>query len=110
MICPNKNLKSFQDLVEAVGENKAYTAFFRNENDIPTVEQANELLYGKNIVKSYIAIEVEKLPSVPEQSNNIKPGVEELFNENFLIFAEAKNAEEAITKLINNNVIEKKCS
>lgn len=44
------------------------------------------------------------------QEISIKPGVEELFNSNFLIFAEAKNAEEVITKLINNNVIEKKCS
>lgn len=46
----------------------------------------------------------QKIPSV------VKPGVSELFESNFLIFAEAKNAEEVITKLINNNVIEKKCS
>jgi alkylated DNA repair dioxygenase AlkB len=51
---------------------------------------------------------VSKISTQP--STSVKPGVQELFDSNFLIFAEAKNAEEVITKLINNNVIEKKCS
>jgi hypothetical protein len=55
--------------------------------------------------------EEDELPfqNIPS-TQTIKPGVEELFNENFLIFTKAKDVEEVITKLINNNVIEKKCS
>jgi hypothetical protein len=44
------------------------------------------------------------------KSTEVKPGVAELFESNFLIFTEAKNAEEVITKLLANNIIEKKCS
>jgi hypothetical protein len=44
------------------------------------------------------------------KSTEVKPGVAELFESNFLIFTEAKNAEEVITRLLANNIIEKKCS
>jgi hypothetical protein len=57
-----------------------------------------------------IAQPVNRIEQSINNQSNIKQGVEELFDSNFLIFVKAKNAEEVITKLINNNVIEKKCS
>lgn len=49
MICPNKNLQEWKDLVSVYGENKAYIAFIRNNNDIPDVNKAEELLFNNNI-------------------------------------------------------------
>ena len=44
-----------------------------------------------------------------EGKSNIKPGVSELFESNFSIFEEATSAEEVISKLLSNKIIEKKC-
>lgn len=41
---------------------------------------------------------------------DIKPGVSELFESNFVIFAESKTSDEVINKLLTNKVIDKKCS
>ena len=87
MSCPNITSPEWKSLVSAIGVENAWREFFK---------------YGE--------IPDASIYNVEEPSKNIKPGVQELFNSNFLIFAEAKNAEEVIVKLINNNVIEKKCS
>lgn len=43
--CPNKSLPQWQALVKALGgEEDAYLAFFRNGDDIPSVEKAMDLL------------------------------------------------------------------
>ena len=42
-------------------------------------------------------------------TQSVKPGVSELFESNFSIFAEATSAEEVISKLLSNKIIEKKC-
>jgi hypothetical protein len=80
MACINPNDPEFKKILKEVGGNPLLAAIEFNE--------------------------LHPEETVPE----VKPGVEEVFDSNFLIFVEAKNAEEVITKLINNNVIEKKCS
>ena len=45
-----------------------------------------------------------------KETSNIKPGVQELFDSNFVIFAESKTSDEVINKLLTNKVIDKKCS
>jgi hypothetical protein len=89
--CINKNSEDFKTLLQETGE--------------------NELVLAAKISIWQDKNGVENWPSKEDLSNivvDIK--VQELFDSNFLIFAEAENAEEVITKLINNNVIEKKCS
>lgn len=44
IVCPEKNLSEWKSLVEAVGEEAAFLAFFRNKNSIPSEEQAKSLL------------------------------------------------------------------
>lgn len=43
-------------------------------------------------------------------SYSLKSGVEELFESNFLIFAESETSDEVMSKLLANKVIDKKCS
>jgi len=59
MVCPIKN-QDWNNIVAKYGEDEAYRAFVLNRMETPTFEEAEGLLGG----------------------NNIKPGVEELFNEN----------------------------
>jgi hypothetical protein len=100
--CPIKTLPEWQRLEETFGASAAMSAFVLNGSEIPSVENARQILSNDKKDLSKILLQKE--------NKNIKLGVEELFDSNFLIFAEAKNADEVITKLINNNIIEKKCS
>ena len=56
--------------------------------------------------------ELEKLDKKYKEENksNIKQGVSELFESNFLIFAESKTSDEVISKLLSNKIIDKKCN
>ena len=47
----------------------------------------------------------EKVPAI-----KTKRGVPELFDSNFLIFAESKTSDEVISKLLSNKIIDKKCN
>ena len=44
IICPNKSLAEWKALSDAIGEDRAFIAFFRNHDSIPTVEVARTLL------------------------------------------------------------------
>lgn len=48
IICPNKSLPEWRQLVDGLGDERlAYLSFFRNNNQIPTVEQAWVILGSK---------------------------------------------------------------
>ena len=77
----------------------------------------------EQILKAKISVWQEKtgnldrFPTVAELNNlvsspniSIKPGVSELFESNFLIFAESKTSDEVISKLLSNKIIDKKCN
>jgi len=55
MSCPNKNSRQFKDLVDAVGEANAMVVFKLNNDDIPSVEKAKELL-GPQVSDEFINI------------------------------------------------------
>ena len=44
IVCPNKNDPAWKQLVEAIGEPRAYLSFFRNHDLIPSIEVARTLL------------------------------------------------------------------
>ena len=44
ILCPNQNTKEWKELEKELGKERAYLAFFRNGNDIPTLDQARELM------------------------------------------------------------------
>ena len=44
------------------------------------------------------------------KNSQIKSGVAELFESNFLIFVESKTSDEVISKLLSNKLIDKKCN
>ena len=48
IICPNKNDPAWKTLVQAIGEDRSYLAFFRNGDVIPDVVTARALLFGKS--------------------------------------------------------------
>jgi len=51
IICPNKSLPEWSLLVKGLGDERlAYLSFFRNNNQIPTVEQARAILGLKEAV------------------------------------------------------------
>ena len=109
----------FDKILSLLGITKSYSFYeeaFSTATNI--IENFRQREIEKTIQQEEYAKEYEEYLKSPayqkqlfsEEQPIIKPGVEELFDSNFLIFAEAKNAEEVIVKLINNNVIEKKCS
>jgi hypothetical protein len=57
VICPNKNLPQWKALSEAIGERFALLAFFRNNNQIPTVDQARELTSDRESLEQFERIE-----------------------------------------------------
>ncbi len=60
IICPNRNLSEWRELAKALGEDVAMLSFIRNQNQIPTVERAKEILGIKE------AVTPSKPPAVPE--------------------------------------------
>ena len=52
----------------------------------------------------------EESPLFQLEEKEIKPGVQELFDSNFLIFTESKTSDEVISKLLSNKIIDKKCN
>lgn len=61
IICPNKSLPEWRQLVDGLGDERlAYLSFFRNNNQIPTVEQAWAILGSKKPGAT------AKPPGVPE--------------------------------------------
>ena len=90
--CVNKSLPEFKQLATEAGINPLVLAA-----KIGVWQESNGL---------------DNWPTLADlglKPNNIKSGVEELFNSNFSIFAEATSAKEVISKLLSNNIIEKKC-
>ena len=75
---------------------------FINSNPNFYYKEGNEYVRDGEVYPSY-EDSVDYLPAT------IKPGVSELFESNFSIFAEATSAKEVISKLLSNNIIEKKC-
>ena len=63
IICPNKNTKEWKSLVDAIGEDKAMLAFFRNGNTIPSAAKAESLLTYKGILKT-----LDTIPALSEES------------------------------------------
>ena len=59
---------------------------------------------------SKIENKVYKGVAVEANINRVKEGVSELFESNFLIFAESKTSDEVISKLLSNKIIDKKCN
>lgn len=90
--CVNKSLPEFKQLATEAGINPLVLAA-----KIGVWQESNGL---------------DNWPTLADlglKPNNIKSGVEELFDSNFSIFAEATSAKEVISKLLSNNIIEKKC-
>lgn len=58
-----------------------------------------------NLINTYL-----EAASVQKETTPIKEGVSELFESNFLIFAESKTSDEVISKLLSNKIIGKKCN
>ena len=57
IVCPNRGLQEWKDLAKEIGEDRAYLAFFRNGDQIPTVEMAKGVLRPKPaVVKSPLEI------------------------------------------------------
>lgn len=53
--CPNPNTPEWKTLVAAIGEENATRAFVRNNNEIPTVEQAARLLAPRTAAMTFAA-------------------------------------------------------
>ena len=87
IICPNKSSKQWKELSEAMGEPWAMLAFFRNNNEIPTIDRARELVTDRSVLESLDKIsttsveEIEKTliesgivysePAVDETGSNV---------------------------------------
>jgi hypothetical protein len=65
-------------------------------------------------IRGYDKINAEnirkQLAALEKPTQEVKPGVEELFDSNFLIFAESKTSDEVISKLLSTKIIDKKCN
>lgn len=85
--CPNKSSKQWKELSEKMGEPWAMLAFFRNNNEIPTIDRARELVTDRSVLESLDKIsttsveEIEKTliesgivysePAVDETGSNV---------------------------------------
>lgn len=91
--CINKKSVDFQTLLEQTNLDEstlsAHVAVWQEDNGLDKWPTPSDLGYAAK--------------------STIKPGVSELFESNFSIFAEATSAKEVISKLLSNNIIEKKC-
>lgn len=60
--CPNIKSKEWSQLVEALGEDRAMLAFIRNNEEIPGVDKAKELITNVGLLESF-----EKLPVLTKE-------------------------------------------
>ena len=136
IICPNlgdpKIKQQFEELVDNVGENEAYFLWSKNGgHPLDKTPDGKESKLFKDLLELTDndrdeAIKLKSRVYSPEftawfgdwhrvirkgdnKKQEIKQGVPELFESNFSIFAEATSAKEVISKLLSNNIIEKKC-
>jgi hypothetical protein len=123
-------------LTELFDVKKTYVKSFTGSSDIfiprlePIEESFNQIdakrqelgIYDSRMsIGEYNKTQGEKISNQEERENLVtdsnqavnqvvKPGVAELFDSNFLIFAESKTSDEVISKLLSNKIIDKKCN
>jgi len=74
IVCPNRGLQEWKDLAEEIGEGRAYLAFFRSGDQIPTVEMAKRVLAPPKIETPVVATVVFKRTNPPQVAQPLAIG------------------------------------